>query len=165
MNIKVSKYFLILTTASIIVFVLSLFSMNKGHVDSVYISEIDNIFNKFRNIQYIFDSEVKNYFDNNSINKYSIKEIREEYTDIKVKVRNVSNDLREGKHEQIGSKNYLMRILEDISSVVDNDFIENEIFSSNNEMVIKNIQYMIDDIKNVTNKYNLLKFNLGIYGA
>lgn len=164
MNIKVSKYFLILNTASIIVFIFSLFSINRSSFDNVYISRVNDIFNKFKDIQYIFDSEVENYFSSNYINKYSIKEIRENLMDIKVMASSVLSDLRLGKYEQIGSRNYLMYILNDVSSVVDNDFIENHIFSANNETLIKNIQYIMDDIKIITNKYNLFKFNLGIYG-
>ncbi len=162
MNIKVNKYFLILGIFSIIIFVFGIIFSENNYEDR-YINEIDNIFDKFNSIEYTFDLEIKNYLSNNNINKYSVKEIRDYYMSIENKVNVLLKELKGDIYSTKVNKDLLLPILSDIKLIVSDDFIENDMFSYDNEVLIKNLQSIINDTKLLSNKYSLFKFNLGIY--
>ena len=54
-------------------------------------------------------------------------------------------------------------ILYDVLEVIDNDFLVNDIFNSDDEIIIKNLQKIRDDFEKVLNKYNVFKINFGIF--
>ncbi|EIA23526.1 hypothetical protein SFB2_153G2 [Candidatus Arthromitus sp. SFB-2] len=62
------------------------------------------------------------------------------------------------------NKRYLVNLLNDLLTIIDNEFLKSSIFYSTNDFFIKNTMSIIDKCRFVVNKYNLLKFNFGLTG-
>lgn len=162
MNGKINKCFLILLTMILFFGFLSFYNGNDKHVKNIYFNKIEETFNSFEEIEGIFKSELDNYLKSNYINKYSIKEIRDGYTNIKFNVSRIVNELKMADYYKDFNKKYLLDILEDILEVIDNNFLSNEIFKLGDESIIMNLQDIEDNFNRVLNKYNIFKINFGI---
>lgn len=162
MNVKINKYFLILLILVLFFGFLSFYNGSDKHVKNLYFNRIEETFNSFEEIEEIFKSELDNYLKSNYINKYSIKEIRDGYTNIKLNVLRIVNELKMADYYKDFNKKYLLDILEDVLSVVDNNFLSNEIFKSEDETIIRNLQNIVDNFNRILNKYNIFKINFGI---
>lgn len=163
MNGKVNKYFLISLVLILFFGILSLYVTNNKYVN-VYFSKIEKIFDKFGSIEDIFKLELDNYLNKNYVNKYSIKEIRDSYTNIKLDVLEIIDEINLANYYKDLNKKYLIDILEDVLKVINNDFLVNDIFNSSDETIIKNIQSIIYDFNKVLSKYNVFKINFGVIG-
>lgn len=162
MNIKVNQYFLVLSVFSIILIVLNFLNFDKRNVNNVYINNVEEIFDNLEYFEKVFNDGASIYFETNTISKYYIKEIRDGYTDIKHYVKDVIEDINKNKLYYEVDKRYIVNLLNDLLGIIDNNFIENDIFNVENDIFIKNIQRIIDECKIISNKYNLLKFNFGL---
>lgn len=163
MNDRVNKHFFISLILILFFGILSLCVTNNKYVN-IYFSRIEKIFDKFNYIENIFNLELDNYLNKNYVNKYSIKEIRDAYATIKLDTLEIINEINSGDYYRDLNKKYLIDILENVLKVVNNDFLENDIFNSNDEGIVKNIQNIIYDSDKVLNKYNIFKINFGIIG-
>lgn len=161
MNGKVNKYFLISLILILFFGILSL-SVTNNKYANIYFSKIEKVFDKFSSVEEIFNLELENYLNSNYVNKYSIKEIRDTYTNIKLDALEIIKEINSGDYYKDLNKKYLIDILEDVLKVINNDFLVNDIFSSNDEDIVKNIQNIIYNSNKVLNKYNIFKINFGI---
>lgn len=163
MNGKVNKYFLISLILILFFGILSLYVTNNKYVN-VYFSKIEKIFDKISSIEDIFKLEFDNYLNKNYVNKYSVKEIRDSYTNIKLDVLEIIDEINSADYYKDLNKKYLIDILEDVLKVINNDFLVNDIFNSSDETIIKNIQSIIYDFNKVLSKYNVFKISFGVIG-
>lgn len=162
MNVKINKYFLVLLFLILLLGIFNLYTGNSKYVNNLYFNKIEGVFDNFYIIDEILNSEIDNYLKNNYLSKYSIKEIRDNYTNMKLNVQDIVREINlVGYYEDLNKK-YLVDILYAILEVIDNDFLVNEIFNSDDKIIIKNLQKIRDDFKKVLSKYNVFKINFGI---
>lgn len=162
MDVKLNKYFFVLIFLILLFGMLSLIIPNNKRKDNIYFNRIENIFDKLVSVEEILNSEIKNYFENNKVSKYSIKEIRDEYYNAKIYAQTMLKELNSLDYYRNLDKRYLVDILQDLITVIDNDFLINHIFYSSDEEIIKNLQVIMYDFKKVLNKYSVFKINFGI---
>lgn len=162
MDVKLNKYFFVLIFLILLFGVLSLIIPNNKRKDNIYFNRIENIFDNLVSVEEILNSEIKNYFENNKVSKYSIKEIRDEYYNAKIYAQTMLKELNSLDYYKNLDKRYLVDILQDLITVIDNDFLINHIFYSSDEEIIKNLQVIMYDFKKVLNKYSVFKINFGI---
>ncbi len=162
MDVKLNKYFFILIFLILLFGMLSLFIPNNKRKENIYFKRIENIFDKLVSVEEILNSEIKNYFENNKVSKYSIKEIRDQYSNAKIYAQSMVKELNSLDFYENLDKRYLVDILQDLINVIDNDFFINNIFYSSDEEIIKNLKTIMYDFKKVLNKYNVFKINFGI---
>lgn len=162
MDVKLNKYFFILIFLILLFGMLSLFIPNNKRKENIYFKRIENIFDKLVSVEEILNSEIKNYFENNKVSKYSIKEIRDQYSNAKIYAQAMVKELNSLDFYENLDKRYLVDILQDLINVIDNDFFINNIFYSSDEEIIKNLKTIMYDFKKVLNKYNVFKINFGI---
>lgn len=164
MNVKINKYFLVLLFLILFLGIFNLYTGNSKYVNNLYFNKIEGVFDNFSIIDEILNSEIDNYLKNNYVSKYSIKEIRDNYTNMKLNVQDIVREINLVDYYEDLNKKYLVDILYDILEVIDNDFLVNDIFNSDDEIIIKNLQKIRDDFEKVLNKYNVFKINFGIVG-
>ena len=82
MNVKINKYFLVLLFLILFLGIFNLYTGNSKYVNNLYFNKIEGVFDNFSIIDEILNSEIDNYLKNNYVSKYSIKEIRDNYTNI-----------------------------------------------------------------------------------
>lgn len=164
MNVKINKYFLVLLFLILFLGILNLYTGNSKYVNNLYFNKIEGVFDNFSIIDEILNSEIDNYLKNNYVSKYSIKEIRDNYTNMKLNVQDIVMEINLVDYYEDLNKKYLVDILYDVLEVIDNDFLVNDIFNSDDEIIIKNLQKIRDDFEKVLNKYNVFKINFGIVG-
>lgn len=162
MNVKINKYVLVLLIFILFFGLLSLSYSNSKHANNLYFKKIDSVFKEAEQIGGIFKEEVDNYLKNNIINKYSIKEIRDGYTNIKFTVSRIVNELKTTEYYKNYNKKYVVDVLEDVINTFDNKFLYDEIFKSDDEKIIVNLQNIIDNFNKVLNKYTIFKINFGL---
>lgn len=164
MNVKINKYFLVLLFLILFLGIFNLYTGNSKYVNNLYFNKIEGVFDNFSIIDEILNSEIDNYLKNNYVSKYSIKEIRDNYTNMKLNVQDIVREINLVDYYEDLNKKYLVDILYDVLEVIDNDFLVNDIFNSDDEIIIKNLQKIRDDFEKVLNKYNVFKINFGIVG-
>lgn len=164
MNVKINKYFLVLLFLILFLGIFNLYTGNSKYVNNLYFNKIEGVFDNFSIIDQILNSEIDNYLKNNYVSKYSIKEIRDNYTNMKLNVQDIVMEINLVDYYEDLNKKYLVDILYDVLEVIDNDFLVNDIFNSDDEIIIKNLQKIRDDFEKVLNKYNVFKINFGIVG-
>ncbi len=164
MNVKLNKYFLGLLSLSLILGIFLLSGNGKTNLNNTYLNRVEKIIGEFHFIEEVLDSEIKNYFENNTMSKYSIKEIRDTYANIRSNIFEIINDIDVIDYENLNEE-YLRDILEDMLEVINNDFLLNSIFNSNDETIIVNLQHIMYEFRKVLNKYNVFKLNFGIIGV
>lgn len=162
MNIKVNRYFLILIISSIFLGILSFVNVDNRNIESIYIDDIEKIFNDLNGLETVFIEENNRYMETNVISKYYIKEIRDGYTDIKFRIISIINKINKNLSYFNLNKRYVVNVLNDLLIVIDNEFLKSAIFSSTDDFFIKNITNIMNECRFVINKYNLLKFNFGL---
>ena len=163
MNVKINKYFLVLLFLILFLGIFNLYTGNSKYVNNLYFNKIEGVFDNFSIIDEILNSEIDNYLKNNYVSKYSIKEIRDNYTNMKLNVQDIVREINLVDYYEDLNKKYLVDILYDVLEVIDNDFLVNDIFNSDDEIIIKNLQKIRDDFEKVLNKYNVFKINFGIF--
>ena len=163
MNVKTNKYFLVLLFLILFLGIFNLYTGNSKYVNNLYFNKIEGVFDNFSIIDEILNSEIDNYLKNNYVSKYSIKEIRDNYTNMKLNVQDIVREINLVDYYEDLNKKYLVDILYDVLEVIDNDFLVNDIFNSDDEIIIKNLQKIRDDFEKVLNKYNVFKINFGIF--
>lgn len=163
MNVKINKYFLVLLFLILFLGIFNLYTGNSKYVNNLYFNKIEGVFDNFSIIDEILKSEIDNYLKNNYVSKYSIKEIRDNYTNMKLNVQDIVREINLVDYYEDLNKKYLVDILYDVLEVIDNDFLVNDIFNSDDEIIIKNLQKIRDDFEKVLNKYNVFKINFGIF--
>lgn len=163
MNVKINKYFLVLLFLILFLGIFNLYTGNSKYVNNLYFNKIEGVFDNFSIIDEILNSEIDNYLKNNYLSKYSIKEIRDNYTNMKLNVQDIVREINLVDYYEDLNKKYLVDILYDVLEVIDNDFLVNDIFNSDDEIIIKNLQKIRDDFEKVLNKYNVFKINFGIF--
>lgn len=163
MNVKINKYFLVLLFLILFLGIFNLYTGNSKYVNNLYFNKIEGVFDNFSIIDEILNSEIDNYLKNNYVSKYSIKEIRDNYTNMKLNVQDIVREINLVNYYEDLNKKYLVDILYDVLEVIDNDFLVNDIFNSDDEIIIKNLQKIRDDFEKVLNKYNVFKINFGIF--
>ena len=159
MNIKVSKYFSGFLFLLIFLFCIIFYTGNAKQPNDLYLNKISDIFKKFAKTEIILNEEVDNYFENNYIRKYSVKEMRDIYTNIKFIVEKSIDEIKIGYSGTLNRK-YILDIFYDILRVVDNSFLEEYIFELNDEEIIKNFQVISSKFKKVYVKYKILSMNV-----
>ena len=82
---------------------------------------------------------------------------------MKLNVQDIVREINLVDYYEDLNKKYLVDILYDVLEVIDNDFLVNDIFNSDDEIIIKNLQKIRDDFEKVLNKYNVFKINFGIF--
>lgn len=164
MNVKINKYFLVLLFLILVLGIFNLYLGNSKYANNLYFNKIEEVFDSFFVIDEILDFEIENYLKNNYVSKYSIKEIRDKYTNMKLNVKEIVREIKSVSYYEDLNKKYLVDILDDVLNVIDNDFIIDDIFNSDDEIIIKNLQRIRDDFKKVLGKYNVFKINFGIVG-
>lgn len=163
MNVKINKYFLVLLFLILFLGIFNLYTGNSKYVNNLYFNKIEGVFDNFSIIDEILNFEIDNYLKNNYVSKYSIKEIRDNYTNMKLNVQDIVREINLVDYYEDLNKKYLVDILYDVLEVIDNDFLVNDIFNSDDEIIIKNLQKIRDDFEKVLNKYNVFKINFGIF--
>lgn len=161
MNVKLNKYFLGLLSLSLILGIFLLSGNGKINLNNMYLNRVEKIIREVHFIEEVLDSEIKNYLENNTMSKYSIKEIRDTYVNIRSDILGILNDIEVIDYENL-NEDYLKDILEDMLNVINNDFLLNSIFNSNDETIIVNLQYIMNEFRKVLNKYKVFKLNFGI---
>ncbi len=161
MNVKLNKYFLGLLSLSLILGIFLLNENGKTNLNNTYLNRVEKIIGEFHFVEEVLDSEIKNYLENNTMSKYSIKEIRDTYVNMRSNIFEIINDIDVIDYENLNEE-YLRDILEDMLEVINNDFLLNSIFNSNDETIIVNLQHIMDEFRKVLNKYNVFKLNFGI---
>lgn len=161
MNVKLNKYFLGLLFLSLVLGIFLLSGSGKINLSNMNLNKVEKIISEFEFIEGVLDSEIKNYLDNNTISKYSIKEIRDTYVNIRSDILGIINDVNVIDYKNL-NEDYLKDILEDMLKIINNDFLLNNIFNSNDETIIINLKYIMSEFKKVLNKYNIFKINFGI---
>lgn len=162
MNVKINKYSMVLLFLILFFAFLNFYVGNSKHTNDIYINKISNIFRNFTVIEEILDRELDSYFENNSISKYSVKEIRDKFVSMKFDIQNIINEIDSSSYYGNINKKYLLDILYDALNVVNNKFLLDDIFTSSDETIIKNFKYIFNDFKKVFDKYIVFKINLGI---
>ena len=163
MNVKINKYFLVLLFLILFLGIFNLYTGNSKYVNNLYFNKIEGVFDNFSIIDEILNSEIDNYLKNNYVSKYSIKEIRDNYTNMKLNVQDIVREINLVDYYEDLNKKYLVDILYDVLEVIDNDFLLNDIFNSDDEIIIKKKKKIRDDFEKVLNKYNVFKINFGIF--
>lgn len=161
MNVKLNKYFLGLLSLSLILGIFLLNENGKTNLNNTYLNRVEKIVGEFYFVEEVLDSEIKNYLENNTMSKYSIKEIRDTYVNMRSNIFEIINDIDVIDYENLNEE-YLRDILEDMLEVINNDFLLNSIFNSNDETIIVNLQHIMDEFRKVLNKYTVFKLNFGI---
>lgn len=161
MNVKLNKYFLGLLSLSLILGIFLLSENGKTNLNNTYLNRVEKIIGEFYFVEEVLDSEIKNYLENNTMSKYSIKEIRDTYVNMRSNIFEIINDIDVIDYENLNEE-YLRDILEDMLEVINNDFLLNSIFNSNDETIIVNLQHIMDEFRKVLNKYTVFKLNFGI---
>lgn len=164
MNVKINKYFLVLLFLILLLGIFNLYTGNSKYVNNLYFNKIEGVFDNFSIIDEILNSEIDNYLKNNYVSKYSIKEIRDKYMNMKLNVQEIINEINLVDYYGDLNKKYLVDILYNVLDVIDNHFLVNDIFNSDDESIIKNLQKIRDDFEKVLSKYNVFKINFGIVG-
>lgn len=164
MNIKVNGCFLILIIFSIFLGILSFIHIDSRNIENIYIHDIEKIFNDLNGLENMFIEENNKYMETNVVSKYFVKEIRDGYTDIKFTIISIINNINRNLYYCDLNKRYLVNLLNDLLTIIDNEFLKSSIFYSTNDFFIKNTISIIDKCRFVVNKYNLLKFNFGLTG-
>ncbi|BAK81865.1 hypothetical protein [Candidatus Arthromitus sp. SFB-rat-Yit] len=162
MNIKVNKYFLILIVIILFLGILSFFKSDIRNLKNMYIQDVEKIFNDLDNLENMFIKENIKYMETNILSKYSIKEIRDGYMNVKFRIKSLVDNINKNLSSGNLSRKYIVNLLNDLLGTVDNEFLQNNIFSATDDIFIENIFNMIDNCRFIANKYNLLKFNFGL---
>lgn len=161
MDRKLNKYFLVLPILILIFGILSFIEKKHEYANNVYIIQTNKLFENFSSIGDILDSEKKNYLENNFISKFSVKEMRDKYIGIRGSVNKIITHISETDYKDLNEK-YLIDILGDLLKVSSSDYLINDIFNSQDDLIIKNFEVIMDDFRKVLNKYNIFKINFGI---
>lgn len=162
MNVKLNNCFFVLVFLMFLFGALSMFVFDNKKENEIYFKKIESVFDNLSSVEEMLNLEIKNYFENNKVSKYSIKEMRDKYSNSKNYAKNTLRELKALKHYENLNKRYLIDILNDVIEVIDNDFLVNDIFYSSDEVIVKSLQEIMYDFKKVLNKYNVFKINFGI---
>lgn len=162
MNIKVNKYFLVLTIIILFLGTLSFVKLDIRNSKNMYIQDIEKIFNDLDDLENMFIEENIKYMETNILSKYSIKEFRDGYINVKFKIKSLVDNINKNLSSGNLSRKYIINLLNDLLGTLDNEFLQNNIFSATDDIFMENIFNIIDNCRFIANKYNLLKFNFGL---
>lgn len=158
MNVKINKYFLVLLFIISILGILNLITGNSKNQSNMYLNKFDNMYNDFLSVKKTLDLETDNYYKTNNLSKYSVKEIRDKYIKMKSNSQNIVNEVSLLKHDFDGlNGKYIVDIGKDIIKIINNEFLMDNIFDSNDEVIIKQFHKIHNDLKFIFNKYKMLK--------
>lgn len=158
MNVKINKYFLVLLLIILVLGILNLTIGNSKSKSNTYLNSIENLYDEYLSIKELLEVETNNYYDNNYLSEYSVKEIRDKYIKMEVKVKKIINEIKSFKNDFKGlNEKYVLDIAENIMSIINSNFLKNDVFNSEDEVIIKQFHKINSDLKLVFNKYKMLK--------
>ncbi len=76
----------------------------------------------------MFIEENNKYMETNVVSKYFVKEIRDGYTDIKFTIISIINNINRNLYYCDLNKRYLVNLLNDLLTIIDNEFLKSSIF-------------------------------------
>ena len=158
MNVKINKYFLVLLVIILILGILNLSIGNSKNKNNMYLNTVEDFYKDYLSINDLLNVETDNYYKKNYLSKYSVKEIKDKYINMKINSQRIINEVNSLAHNIEGlNEKYIVDIAEDIVNTLSNDFLTNAVFDSSDEIIIKKFHKINSDLKMIFNKYKMLK--------